>query len=123
MEYIVKSNGIAQKLKTAKITVSCENNCALEILPYNVGIEYSKNLSATVFDPFGYADWSFLGNVSYDPTDKQIKLRVNLPDNTDFLFRAIAYPEYSKSMNTGSTDSFTAPIILPKTHPLCKCGK
>ena len=121
--YIVKSNGVAQKTKTAKITVSCENKCALEILPYNVGIEYSKNLSATTFDPFGYNDWSFLGNVSYDPTDKQIKLRANLPDNTDFLFRAIAYPEYSKQINTGTGDTFDAPIILPKTHPLCNCGK
>ncbi len=109
------------KLKTVNITVSCENKCALQILPYNVGIEYNNNINANLS---GTTErWIFAGNVNYDKTDNKIKLRAYLPDNTNLLFRAIAYPEYPKQINTGTGDSFEAPIILPKTHPLCNCGK
>jgi hypothetical protein len=86
-----------------------------------VGIEYNNNINANLS---GTTErWIFAGNVNYDKTDNKIKLRAYLPDNTNLLFRAIAYPEYPKQINTGTGDSFEAPIILPKTHPLCNCGK
>ena len=112
---------IATKLKTVNITVSCENKCALQILPYNVGIQYNNNINANLSGSNGR--WIFAGNVGYDRTDNKIKLKAYLPDNANLLFRAISFPEYPKQINTGTGDSFEAPIILPKTHPLCNCGK
>jgi len=105
--------------KTVIITVSCENKCALEIYPSNVGIQYNTNTQATAF-----ADsWNFAGNVNTDPADNKIKLVTYLPNSTDVLFRAIAYPEYAQKVNTGAGASLDAEIKLPNTHPLCKCGK
>ena len=113
---------IATKLKTVNVTVSCENKCALQILPYNVGIQYNNDLNAKLSGT-PVNRWIFAGNVNYDRTDNKIKLKAYLPDNANLLLRAISFPEYPKQVNTGTGDSFDAPIILPKTHPLCKCGK
>ena len=110
------------KLKTANITISCENKCALQILPYNIGIEYNRELgngSSNIADNA----WIFAGNLNYDKIDNKIKLKAYLPDNTNLSFRAIAYTDYNKIVHTGTGDSFDVPIILPKTHPLCNCGK
>lgn len=99
------------KNKTIYINVSCENDKPLEIKPYNVGIE------GTLLAP---VNWSFLGNVSYDSGDNQIKLITSLPDGVDMNFRSVAYPDYTKIINTGTSSSFTVPIQLTKDHPLCK---
>ncbi|WP_435358004.1 hypothetical protein [Emticicia sp. SJ17W-69] len=101
------------QLKTIFATVACENNCPVEIKPYNMGIQ-----GIQYFDI-----WSFLGNISYDAADNKIKLKAFLRDNTNIKFRAVAYPTYTKVVNTGNTDSFTVPLLLTKEHPLCKCGK
>ncbi|GAB2619158.1 hypothetical protein GCM10027035_14210 [Emticicia sediminis] len=99
------------KNKTIFINVSCENDKPLEIKPYNVGIE------GTLLSP---VNWSFLGNVSYDSGDGKIKLITSLPDGVDMNFRSVAYPDYTKIINTGTTETFTVPIQLTKDHPLCK---
>ena len=98
------------------VTVTCENKCALEILPYNVGLEFlltGANASE---------EWWQLGSVDYNPETKRVSTKVYLPDNYETLGRATAYPEYTTKFNTGTGD-FTVPIVLPNTHPLCKCGK
>lgn len=104
----------AIKFKTILTTVACENNCPIEIKPYNMGIQGKLQSSNS---------WSFLGNISYDAADNNIKLKTYLPDNNNVTFRAVAYPKYTKVVNTGTTNSFTVPLLLTKDHPLCKCGK
>ncbi len=104
----------APKLKTIFATVACENNCPIEIKPYNMGIQGQRE---------SFNSWLFFGNISYDAADNKIKLKTYLPDNTDINFRAVAYPTYTKIVNTGTTNSFTVPLLLTKDHPLCKCGK
>lgn len=107
------------KQKTILVNVTCENDCPLEIKPYNVGIEY-MNLRPT--DPL--ADrWAFLGFVNYDNSDNKIKLISYLPDNVELSFRAMAFPEDPITLSVGSESSFDVPIVLKKDHPLCQCSK
>lgn len=101
------------KLKTISITVSCPNG-KLEIEPQGVGIEYNYNTT-----PGNSDKWIYAGNVN-TVADGTIKLITNLPDNTNLLFRAIAYPEYTQVVNTGASTSFAAVINLPKSNSLCK---
>lgn len=107
------------KQKIIFVDVSCENDCPLEIKPYNVGIEYRWPLMMPA-DP-NY--WSFLGFVNYDNSDNRVKLIAYLPDNADMKFRAMAFPEDIISLNTSVSTTLTAPIVLKKDHPLCQCGK
>lgn len=116
--YTIQAKSKWAKLKTIYPSVSCENDCPVEIKPYNIGIEFILNENIGL-----YVGWSSLGNVNYDESDGKTKLTAYLPDNTDIFVRANAYPEYTKLVNTGSTDNFTVPILLTKDHPLCKCGK
>lgn len=102
------------KLKTISITVSCPNG-RLDIQPNGVGIEYNYNTT-----PGNSEKWIYAGNVNTDPADGKIKLITNLPDNTNLLFRAIAYPDYTQVVNTGASTSFAAEIKLPKTNKLCQ---
>lgn len=102
------------KLKTIFATVTCENNCPIEIKPYNMGIQGQRE---------SFNSWFFMGNIRYDAADNKIKLQAYLPDNTDINFRAVAYPTYTKIVNTGVANSFTVPLLLTKDHPLCNCGK
>lgn len=109
------------KLKTIYPSVNCENDCPIEIKPYNIGIECS-------FVSIGgqsnlLNSWQYLGSVNYDKSDGKIKLIAYLPDNAEIYVRATSYPEYTKLINTGTTSSFIVPIQLTKDHPLCKCGK
>ena len=103
-------------VKTMFVTVTCENKCAIEILPFNVGLEYLPK-DSNIPD-----DWGSLGQLEFDQETKQISMSVYLPDNYETVGRATCYPEYTTKFNTG-TGNFTVPIILPNTHPLCKCGK
>jgi hypothetical protein len=111
------------KQKTIFVDVTCENDCPLEIKPYNVGIEYWWPLmmpaTPNLYDNY----WSFLGFVNYDNSDNKVKLIAYLPDNADMKFRATAFPEDIISLNTGVSTALTAPIVLKKDHPLCQCGK
>ena len=99
------------------VSVSCENKCAIEILPYNVGLEYQAKGATKASE-----DWFPLGSVDYNKETKRTSTKVFLPDNYETLGRATAYPDYTTKFNTGTGD-FTVQIVLPNTHPLCKCGK
>lgn len=116
--YTIQAKSKWGKLKTIYPSVSCENNCPLEIKPYNIGIEFILDENIGLNNT-----WSSLGNVSYDESDGKTKLTTFLPDNLNISVRATSYPEFIKQINTGLTDSFTVPILLTKDHPLCKCGK
>lgn len=107
------------KQKTILVNVTCENDCPLQIKPYNVGIQY---MYLRPIDPLADS-WGFLGFVNYDDSDNKVKLISYLPDNTEMSFRMMLYPEDIITLSIGSTSSFEVPIVLKKDHSLCNCNK
>jgi hypothetical protein len=115
---------IIYKAKTVNIIVNCEKRyCsdALQILPYNVGIEYNDDPNYYRTGNLVPGGWKFAGNVNYDKIDNKIKLKTYLPDNVNISLRAIAYPDYAQTIHTTTGENINAYITL-RNHPLCNCG-